>query len=167
MCIYSFHMITSKLQMSDQAEHLKMADLFSCMDCIGFNLRKANRAVTQLYDEMLRPAGIRVTQYSLLVVLKLVGPVLVTDLAEKIVMDRTTLTRNLEVMEKQGLVSVAPGEDRRTRQVTISETGTKVLLEAFPLWQQAQAKLRGNLGEEQLQGLMAGLTSLIAVSQAD
>jgi DNA-binding MarR family transcriptional regulator len=167
MCIYSLLMITSKLLMSDQAECLKMANLLSCMDCIGFNLRKANRAVTQHYDEILRPTGIRVTQYSLLVALKLVGPVLVTDLAEKIVMDRTTLTRNLEVMEKQGLVSVEPGEDRRTRQVTISETGTKVLLEAYPLWQQAQAKLRDSLGEERLQALMAGLKSLIAVSQAD
>lgn len=153
--------------MLNLTESQKTPDFLCCMDCIGFNLRKATRAVTQLYDEMLRPAGIRVTQYSLLVALKLVGPVLVTDLAEKIVMDRTTLTRNLEVMEKQGLVSVAPGEDRRTRQVTITETGTKVLLEAYPLWQQAQAKLRDNLGEDQLQALMAGLTSLIAVSQAD
>jgi DNA-binding MarR family transcriptional regulator len=153
--------------MPDLTESQKEPDFLCCMDCIGFNLRKSTRAVTQLYDEMLRPTGIRVTQYSLLVALKIIGPVLVTDLAEKIVMDRTTLTRNLEVMEKQGLVSVAPGEDRRTRQVTITETGTKVLKEAYPLWQQAQAKLRDSLGEEQLQALMAGLNSLIAVSQAD
>ena len=98
--------------MSDQAKFQKTADFLCCMDCVGFNLRKANRAVSQLYDEMLRPTGIRGTQYSLLVVLKIVGSVLVTELAEKIVMDRTTLSRNLEVMEKQGLVSVTPGEDR-------------------------------------------------------
>jgi DNA-binding MarR family transcriptional regulator len=152
--------------MSDKAELPKSPDFLCCVDCVGFNLRKATRAVTQLYDEMLRPTGIRGTQYSLLVVLKIVGPVLVTDLAEKIVMDRTTLSRNLDVMEKQSLVSVAPGEDRRTRWVTITETGATVLLEAYPLWQQAQAKIRENMGEERLQALMADLSALIEVSQA-
>jgi DNA-binding MarR family transcriptional regulator len=92
--------------------------------------------------------------------------VLVTDLAEKIVMDRTTLSRNLEVMEKQGLVNVAPGEDRRTRWVTITESGSAVLLEAYPLWQQAQSKIRESMGEERLQALMADLSALIDVSQA-
>lgn len=158
--------ITSKFNMINKAELSKSPDFFCCVDCIGFNLRKANRAVTQLYDEMLRPAGIRVTQYSLLVVLKLVGPVLVTDLAEKIVMDRTTLTRNLEVMEKQELVNVAPGEDRRTRLVTITETGAKVLSDAYPLWQQAQTKIREYMGEERLQVLMTDLSELIEASQA-
>jgi len=70
--------------MSDQAKFQKTADFLCCMDCIGFNLRKANRAVSQLYDEMLRPTGIRGTQYSLLVVLKIVGPVLVTELPRKL-----------------------------------------------------------------------------------
>lgn len=153
--------------MSDQAKFQKTADFLCCMDCIGFNLRKANRAVSQLYDEMLRPTGIRGTQYSLLVVLKIVGPVLVTELAEKIVMDRTTLSRNLEVMEKQGLVSVTPGEDRRTRKVMISEMGFAVLLDAYPLWQQAQAKIRESMGEESLQSLMADLSALIEISQVD
>jgi DNA-binding MarR family transcriptional regulator len=152
--------------MSDITELQKMPDFLCCVDCVGFNLRKATRAVTQLYDEMLRPAGIRVTQYSLLVVLKIIGPVLVTDLAEKIVMDRTTLTRNLEVMEKQGLVNVAPGADRRTRWVTITESGSAVLLEAYPLWQQAQAKIRESMGGERLQVLMGDLSALIDVSQA-
>ena len=153
--------------MSDQAKFQKTADFLCCMDCIGFNLRKANRAVSQLYDEMLRPTGIRGTQYSLLVVLKIVGPVLVTELAEKIVMDRTTLSRNLEVMEKQGLVSVTPGEDRRTRRVMITETGSAVLLDAYPLWQQAQAKIRESMSEERLQSLMADLSALIEISQVD
>jgi DNA-binding MarR family transcriptional regulator len=153
--------------MSDQAKFQKTADFLCCMDCVGFNLRKANRAVSQLYDEMLRPTGIRGTQYSLLVVLKIVGPVLVTELAEKIVMDRTTLSRNLEVMEKQGLVSVTPGEDRRTRKVMITEIGFAVLLDAYPLWQQAQAKIRESMGEGRLQSLMVDLSALIEISHVD
>jgi DNA-binding MarR family transcriptional regulator len=159
--------ITSKIPMSDQAKFQKTADFLCCMDCVGFNLRKANRAVSQLYDEMLRPTGIRGTQYSLLVVLKIVGSVLVTELAEKIVMDRTTLSRNLEVMEKQGLVSVTPGEDRRTRKVMITEMGSAVLLDAYPLWQQAQAKIRESMSEERLQSLMADLSAMIEISHVD
>ncbi|MDQ3959981.1 MAG: MarR family winged helix-turn-helix transcriptional regulator, partial [Pseudomonadota bacterium] len=65
-------------------------------------MRKVTRAVTQLYDEMLRPAGLRGTQFSLLVVVRMAGPVDVTHLAELTVMDRTTLTRNLELLQKQG-----------------------------------------------------------------
>ncbi|MDD1641153.1 MAG: MarR family winged helix-turn-helix transcriptional regulator [Methylococcaceae bacterium] len=147
--------------MSDQAKFQKTADFLCCMDCVGFNLRKANRAVSQLYDEMLRPTGIRGTQYSLLVVLKIVGSVLVTEL------DRTTLSRNLEVMEKQGLVSVTPGEDRRTRKVMITEMGSAVLIDAYPLWQQAQAKIRESMSEERLQSLMADLSALIEISHVD
>jgi DNA-binding MarR family transcriptional regulator len=159
--------IILKLNMPDVTESSKMPDYLCCLDCIGFNLRKANRAVSQLYDEMLRPTGIRGTQYSLLVTLKVMGSVLVTHLAEKVVMDRTTLSRNLEVMEKQGLVSVSPGEDRRTRRVMITETGSAVLLDAYPLWQQAQAKIRESMSEERLQSLMADLSALIEISQVD
>ena len=153
--------------MSDVTESSKMPDYLCCLGCIGFNLRKANRAVSQLYDEMLRPTGIRGTQYSLLVTLKVMGSVLVTHLAEKVVMDRTTLSRNLEVMEKQGLVSVTPGEDRRTRKVMITEMGSAVLLDAYPLWQQAQAKIRESMSEERLQSLMADLSALIEISHVD
>lgn len=159
--------IISKLIMSDVTESSKMPDYLCCLACIGFNLRKANRAVSQLYDEILRPTGIRGTQYSLLVALKVMGSVLVTHLAEKIVMDRTTLSRNLEVMEKQGLVSITPGEDRRTREVMITEMGSTVLLDAYPLWQRAQAKIRESMGEERLQSLMADLSALIEISQVD
>ncbi|WP_020563677.1 MarR family winged helix-turn-helix transcriptional regulator [Methylosarcina fibrata] len=153
--------------MSDVNESSKMPDYLCCLNCTGFNLRKANRAVSQLYDEMLRPAGIRGTQYSLLVALKISGSVLVTQLAEHAVMDRTTLTRNLEVMEKQGLVNVTPGEDRRTRMVTITEAGSAVLLEAYPLWQQAQSKIRETMSQERLQTLMTDLSALIEAAKAE
>jgi len=153
--------------MSDKAELPKSPDFLCCVDCVGFNLRKTTRAITQFYDEMLRPAGIRVTQYSLLAALKIFGSMLVSHLAEKFVMDRTTLSRNLEVMEKQGLVNVVPGADRRTRWVTITEQGSAVLLEAYPLWQQAQAKIRESMGEERLQTLLDDLSALIQVSQAE
>lgn len=144
---------------------MEMPDLSCCADCTGFNLRKASRAVSQFYDDMLRPAGIRGTQYSLLVAVKLSGPVLVTKLAEYVVMDRTTLTRNLEILSKQGLVKVSSGDDRRTRMISITAEGLAVLTKAYPLWEQAQAKIKTDLGLKRLSALMEGLSALVVVIQ--
>jgi DNA-binding MarR family transcriptional regulator len=83
---------------------LERAELVKCTNCACFNPRKVARAVTQLYDDALRPAGLRVTQFSLLVVVRMAGPVSVTRLAELTVLDRTTLTRNLELLERQGWI---------------------------------------------------------------
>lgn len=77
-----------------------------------YNLRKVTRAVSQLYDRMLKPSVLRVTQFSLLVELAIVGSTIISELADKMVMDRTTLTRNLKPLEKRGLVVIAPGQDR-------------------------------------------------------
>ncbi|AEG02742.1 MarR family winged helix-turn-helix transcriptional regulator [Methylomonas methanica] len=144
---------------------MEIPDLNSCTDCTGFNLRKANRAVSQFYDDMLRPAGIRGTQYSLLVAVKLSGPVVVTKLAEYVVMDRTTLTRNLEILGKQGLVKVSSGDDRRTRMISITAQGLAVLAKAYPLWEQAQAKIKAEVGIKRLSALMEGLSALVKVTQ--
>jgi DNA-binding MarR family transcriptional regulator len=141
-------------------------DYRCCLDCTGFNLRKATRAVSQLYDEMLRPAGIRGTQYSLLVAARMNGPITVTQLAGNAVMDRTTLTRNLDVLAKQGLIDVSSGEDRRTRMVTITEDGQAVLLKAYPLWEQAQSRIREAMSADRLQTLMKSLSELVEASQA-
>lgn len=135
------------------------------MDCTGFNLRKASRAVSQFYDEMLRPAGIRGTQYSLLVILQMQSPITVTQLAERAVMDRTTLTRNLEVLQKQGLVEVISGADRRTRRVSLTANGLEVLHKAYPLWLQAQSKIRETISEERLQTLLQNLMELVQAAR--
>lgn len=140
-------------------------DLHFCLRCTAFNLRKATRAVSQFYDAKLRPLGIRGTQYSLLVALKLKGEVLITELAESTVMDRTTLTRNLEVMQKQGLVNVSPGEDRRTRVVSITEQGLSILLEAYPLWLNAQSQIAEAMQSERMERFLSDINELIEITQ--
>jgi len=77
--------------------------------CVCFNVRKAARAVTQLYDERMRPFGLRVTQLAILGKTLLLEPVTVTQLAEVAVTDRTTLTRNLRLLEQQGLIRIDGG----------------------------------------------------------
>ena len=146
------------------AEQLQRAELAHCTSCACFNLRKVTRAVTQLYDEMLRPAGLRVTQFSLLVAVRMAGPVGVMRLAEITVMDRTTLTRNLELLQKQGLIEVTAGADRRSRIVTITAEGNGAIAEALPFWKKAQSHVVNSLGQERWADMLTDLGELVALT---
>ncbi len=131
-----------------------MAKTMDVKNCTNFNLRKAARVVTHLYDEMLKPSGLRSTQYSLLTVLSLGGADTISNLAHQLVMDRTTLTRNLKPLQSQGWIKRVPGEDRRTRAWTITAPGRKVLAQALPLWKKAQKDTVSLLGKERWNGLL-------------
>jgi DNA-binding MarR family transcriptional regulator len=133
-------------------------------NCTCFNLRKAARAVTQLYDEALKPSGLRATQFSLLSVVENKGPTGITDLAHMLVMDRTTLTRNLKPFMGQKLLEVIDGADRRQRPVILTSRGQATLARALPLWREVQARLAEGLGRVRLTGLLGDLNE--AVRQA-
>jgi len=145
--------------------NIKMSELADCPNCACFNLRKATRAVTHLYDEILRPTGIRATQFSLLVAAKALGPVIVTRLAELGVMDRTTLTRNLKPLEKQGLIKVVSGEDQRTRLITLTDSGQEALAIALPLWKKAQALVVKGLGQKRWNSILENLSEMVSLTQ--
>ena len=134
--------------------------------CACFNIRKTARVITQLYDEELRPVGLRITQFALLMATWGLEPVTVTHLAKSGVMDRTTLTRNLRPLEKQGLIRIEPGGDRRERQVRLTARGQHALAKAFPLWEKAQARVARGFGQERLQRLFTELANLRTVSRA-
>ena len=136
-------------------------------DCTCFNLRKAARAVTQLYDEFLRPANLRATQFSLLSVLDQAGALSVTRLAEYAVTDRTTLTRNLELLQREGLVRVRPGADARVREVSLTPAGRERLLAALPHWERAQARVTSRLGGARTQRFLADLSAAVAAAQGE
>lgn len=129
--------------------------------CVANRLRRADRAVMTYYDAALRPFGLKMTQFSLLVALRLREPVTIQDLARAMVMDRTTLTRNLAALERQGLVRVAPGEDRRTREARLSETGHGLLARAYPEWRKAQGRVRDKLGAARTRQLVAELSDAV------
>jgi DNA-binding MarR family transcriptional regulator len=134
--------------------------------CTCFTLRKAARAVTQLYDEALRPTGLRATQFSLLTLLRLAGKVPMTRLAEAAVMDRTTLSRNLEVLDRNGLVRVQPGADARVREVELTREGVAKLEEAFPRWQDAQRAIARGMGARRMDRMLADLSTAVTVSSS-
>ncbi len=134
--------------------------------CACFNVRKAARAITQLYDDVLRRSGLRVTQFSILAVTRRLEPVTVTRLAEETVTDRTTLTRNLKVLSQQKLVRIAPGEDRREREVTLTDRGRAALAQAYPMWKDVQAQVAQRLGRERFRRMLSDLGETVAVTRA-
>ena len=85
------------------------------------NLRKASRLISQIYDEFLRPSGLNAAQYGLLMMVRGFGRATVTKLADWAVMDRTTFTRNLKLLERKEFVIIEPGEDQRRKVVSITD----------------------------------------------
>lgn len=134
-------------------------------ECVCGNLRKAARAVTQLYDDALRPAGLRVTQFSILGATMAMEPVTVTRLAKATVTDRTTLTRNLKLLEQESLIRIGPGSDRREREVTLTDRGRQAMAKAYPLWEDAQIHILKGLGKERWTTLREGLTAAVSLTR--
>jgi DNA-binding MarR family transcriptional regulator len=132
-------------------------------NCACKNLRRSARAVTQLYDDTLRPSGLRITQFTLLVAVALREPVQVTQLADTLTLDRTTLARDLGPLTERDLVEVTAGEDRRTRVVRLTRQGREAIARAYPLWRQAQARL---MEQSPWPVLAGGLQEVAAVALA-
>jgi len=133
--------------------------------CACFSLRKAARAVTILYDDVLRPVGLRATQFALLSIAQTLGSVTVTQLAAHAVIDRTTLTRNLQALQRRGLIRIREGKDRRVREVELTPRGQEAWSSAVPLWHEAQTRITRGLGEKRLRGLVADLSATVAVAR--
>lgn len=130
--------------------------------CLCFNLRKASRLVTQLYDQALKPAGLRVTQFSLLMALRARPGARLGKLARLLGMDRTTLTRNLDLLAQRGLVRLEPGRDRREQRVSLSDEGARALQAAMPFWREVQGRMGELLGGPGLDEFLARLQGLSA-----
>lgn len=129
--------------------------------CTCLNLRKATRAVTQFYEGLLDPTGLKITQLPILAQAATLGPVTMTKLSDSLVMDRTTLTRNLQPLVRLGFVKVRAGEDRRARLVSATPEGLDALEAALPLWRKAQAEMLEHLGRFSWGVLMDNLRATI------
>jgi DNA-binding MarR family transcriptional regulator len=131
--------------------------------CVCFHLRRSARAVTQFYDRMLAPTGLRATQFTLLTVVRRTGGIPFSSLADVLGMDRTTLTRNLRPLERDGLVTIEVGTDRRVRLVRLTRRGEQKQAEAEPLWAKAHARITHGIGEKTWRTLQKDLSRTIAV----
>jgi len=117
-------------------------EFIEAKDCFCLEARRKARAITRLYEEKLRPHGLRATQFSVLAVLKLKGPTSTTELADFLVLERTTMTRGAAVMAKHGWIEPSPTEDKRVKAWRLTPTGAQKLKEAFPAWQEVQHQLK-------------------------
>ncbi|MBV8338270.1 MAG: winged helix-turn-helix transcriptional regulator [Alphaproteobacteria bacterium] len=122
----------------------------------------AARVVTRAYDDALRPVGLRATQLAVLVAVGNDSSISITALAKLMAMDRTTLTRNLRPLAKEGLIVVGPEGWRRSRTLEITKKGRSRLREALPYWQQAQTSLRRKLGDQHWDRVHDCLNQLIS-----
>ncbi len=129
-------------------------------ECICINLRRATQIVTQYYDALLAPSGLKLTQFSLLHQIRLREPVRISELARVTGLDRTTMGKNLQLIARSGLISLSPGEDRRERVAQLTSKGRQALNMAYPLWKNAQATMTAALGQEQFKTFMSLLSEL-------
>ena len=110
----------------------------------------------------IKPVGLFATQLPILGMLSKLGSATITQLAEGVVMDRTTLTRNLRPLERDGLVRTRPGTDRRVREVSLTKKGETLLLKALPVWRDVQGRVVQSLGRTRAKHLLAELRATVA-----
>ena len=126
--------------------------------CTLYRLRMATRRATRLYDRALAPAGLTIAQFGLMSTIERTGDVTLTELARRLDMERTTLTRNIATLSAIGLVALSGSRDPRAKRVEVTAAGKQALKVAWPLWRAAQGSVREALGDgdlEQLHALLA------------
>ena len=116
--------------------------------CLCTSLRQAALAATQIYDEALQPSGLKITMFRLLRRISKAGQPTISELARIVDLDRSTLGRNLRVLERAGHVKLDGGQDERSKIVSLTAKGTANLEKALPLWAKAQRTMQARLGDE-------------------
>lgn len=137
-------------------------------ECNCLAVRSAARHVSQFYDQLLAPAGLRATQFSILAKLRHLGPLTINALAKEIVMDRTTLGRNILPLERDGLIRVEPAaNDRRAKELHVTKAGEKRFQAARKGWTEAQARFEDTFGPKRAADLRAMLRAVSATAFED
>jgi DNA-binding MarR family transcriptional regulator len=135
--------------------------------CNGTALRRATRRVSQLYDAVLAPCGLRSTQRSILIHIDRAGTPTMGDLAAALVLDRSALAHNLKPLERDGFVAVAiDPADKRNRLVALTAVGQAKLAESQNLWRQAQHRFEATFGSEQAKDLRQSLAVIASTAFA-
>jgi len=139
------------------------ADTVPTSECNCYAVRAAARHVSQFYDQVLAPTGLRTTQYSMLAKLRRKGPLTINALAADMVMDRTTLGRNILPLRRDGLIKIEPdAADRRAKALRLTKAGEKRLQAARERWALAQARFETVFGTRRSAELRALLRAVVA-----
>jgi len=134
-------------------------------ECNCLAVRQAARHITQFYDQFLTPSGVRTTQFSILAKLRRLGPMTINALAAEMVMDRTTLGRNILPLERDGLVAVEQGSrDRRSKELRVTEAGEARFRAGMKGWAQAQRQFEKAYGAKRTADMRALLHAVVATA---
>lgn len=132
--------------------------------CVCAALRQVTRAVTHIYDQALRPSGLRAMQFSILMTIRGHGEATVTELTAHLKMDQTTVTRSLQILERKGWIQPVKQADRRKRTVRLTSKGTATLKKAEPLWMSAQSLALNALGTDTWSTSQPALSRLVLLA---
>lgn len=124
-------------------------------ECLAMRTRKLDRVVTRLYDDALRPYGIKSTQFTLLVAVSLSEPISPSELSRSLDVEKSTISRNLKRLVERGWVEVRDGDDRRMQHLLATPSGLRVIEEAHKGWKAAQRQIKSLIGEDAVLALKA------------
>ena len=140
---------------SDQDKFVNLPSL-----CPAFNIRATSRVITQIFDDTLKPSGLQITQFAVLVGVHIMNTPSISTLAKGLVMDRTTLTRGLKPLENEGFIKITTGDDKRTRFVKLTSKGKSAIDKTLPYWEKARGIVAKVFGENNLGGLIKDLENV-------
>ena len=147
-----------------EIDEQKLAEM--ARTCACFNFRKASRSVTQLFDQILAPSRLRSTQLVILITNQLLGPSSIARLSRELVMDRSTLTRNLKPLMNMGLLRFAHSEGGKQKSVELTIDGQAALLKSAPYWEQAQSHLVDSIGHDDWNRIMGDLAAIVDATRS-
>ncbi|MBM9577776.1 winged helix-turn-helix transcriptional regulator [Leptospira sp. 201903070] len=130
------------------------------LGCLNFNLKRASRAIAQYFDRILDPVGLTSARFNILMTLGTTEGMELAPMAELLVLDRTTLLRNLEPLETLGYVKDIPSDNKRARKVALTENGWETLRLAYPVWKEAHDHVVQNLGVAEWKSIIKGLRTI-------
>jgi DNA-binding MarR family transcriptional regulator len=155
----------TQLELKKQDLNTLLKQGMSVDACTCGEIRRAARAVTLLYDKAFESSGLLSTQLGVLYNISNSATITISQLAGKLDMDRTTLTRNLSVLERQELINISSGKDHRTRIITITSKGTNCISDAIPLWNEIQRKVKQEMGEKTWHQLIQSLSEFMKTAE--
>ncbi len=135
-------------------------------ECAGAGLRQASRAISRFYEAAFAPFDLTGTQFSILVAVHLYGRVPLSRLAERLVLDRTSLYRAVKPLVRRRYLRILPGQTGRERTATLTEAGRRLLEDALPIWEKVQGRFVGALGPRAWASLTSGLRQVVPTVQA-
>ena len=136
-------------------------------ECYCINIRHGSNSITDYYDKKMKPTGLTINQYSLLINLDAIAPCTTTQLAQKMYLDRTTLTRNMKPLEKEGFIKNTAQPSQRNKKLILTEKGKSILKKTKPIWNNNQSDNEMYIGKENLETLLTLLEKLEYINHTE